>query len=137
MAQPFGNLLPERLADELALAQQFGVHPVQVSTSAFDAIIDTGEEIKWAIDTNNNLRIIPKIVNGREISHAAIFKGADVFAAGEAQIAGNRNMGYFGLYVNNNSGHYQPTCASLHTVGIGAFEQQGVKFHQVTCAEGS
>ena len=39
----FPNVLPERLADELELAQRLGITPVQVGEVGFDKAINEGD----------------------------------------------------------------------------------------------
>lgn len=53
-------------------------------------------------------------------------RGGPVQAAGEAEIAGGDGS-YFGMEINNNSGHYRPSLESLQ-VGRDAFERAGIIF---------
>ncbi|MFF3918954.1 hypothetical protein ACFYZB_36995 [Streptomyces sp. NPDC001852] len=70
---------------------------------------------------------MPKFVNGQEISHSVLTRGAPVRAAGEADIAGSAGDGYFGLDINNHSGHFLPSSESLE-IGKEAFAAAGVDF---------
>jgi hypothetical protein len=62
----------------------------------------------------------------QEISHSVLSGGAPVGAAGEAQIAGSDGH-YFGLYIDNHSGHFTPDLDSLE-IGKEAFARMGVQF---------
>jgi hypothetical protein len=62
----------------------------------------------------------------RRLKHPVLTNGAPVRAAGEAEIAG-ADGSYFGMEVNNNSGHYEPSLESLE-VGKEAFERAGISF---------
>jgi Pretoxin HINT domain len=123
----FTNKLPGRLADEMATAEAAGVRPIEPGTAAFDKVINSGESVKFAVSENGALRVVPHSVDGvGEISHAIINGGAPVIAAGEAQIAG-ASGGYFGLTINNWSGHYMPSTESLATA-IKAFKKYDILF---------
>jgi hypothetical protein len=50
-----------------------------------------------------------------------------VQAAGEANVAGSKPDGYFGLDIDNHSGHFQPDMDSLQ-VGRDAFSEFGIQF---------
>jgi hypothetical protein len=47
-------------------------------------------------------------------------------AAGQADIAGTSGQ-YFGLSIDNHSGHFMPSAESLR-IGIDAFAREGVTF---------
>lgn len=70
---------------------------------------------------------MPKFVDGVEIAHSVLSGGPAVRAAGEADVAGSADTGYFGLEINNNSGHFLPSEESLQT-GIDAFAEAGIEF---------
>jgi hypothetical protein len=53
--------------------------------------------------------------------------GAPVVAAGEAEIAGGAESGYYGLEINFHSGHFLPSAASLE-IGKNAFAMFGIEF---------
>ncbi|MGW2961759.1 polymorphic toxin-type HINT domain-containing protein [Streptomyces sp. NPDC001220] len=122
----FPNTMPGTLGQELALAENLGVKPATVGSAAFDAAISLGT-IKWAVREDGSLVIIPKFVQGKEISHSVLTGGAPVRAAGEADIAGSAKDGYFGLDINNHSGHFLPSSESLK-IGKEAFTAAGVHF---------
>ena len=123
----FPNMLPERLASELQLAQKLGVTPVLVGEAGFDKAINEGDgQIKWVVTIDGKLRIIPKFVDNQEIAHSVIANGNDVIAAGEAYIAGAGGE-YIELEITNYSGHYAPSKASL-SIGRANFESYGIIF---------
>ncbi|WP_329060088.1 hypothetical protein [Amycolatopsis sp. NBC_01480] len=68
-------------------------------------------------------------MNGDEISHAAIADGSRVRAAGQANVAGSSG-GYFGLDIDNHSGHYFHGVAhngdAVVQEGVDAFGRYGV-----------
>ncbi|WP_097283060.1 RICIN domain-containing protein [Streptomyces sp. OK228] len=122
----FPNTMPETLGQELALAERLSVKPVSIGSAGFDAAVSSGT-IKWAVREDGSLVIIPKFVQGKEISHSVLTGGAPVRAAGEAEIAGSAKDGYFGLDINNHSGHFLPSSESLK-IGKEAFTAAGVHF---------
>ncbi|WP_245641254.1 hypothetical protein [Streptomyces megasporus] len=117
--------MPEDLAQELADAERLGVKPLRVGDDGFDAAVNSGT-VKWAVDEQGNLFVIPKYVDGVELKHPVLTGGRPVLAAGEAEIAGSRGS-YFGMDINYNSGHYKPSMESLET-GRKAFERAGISF---------
>ncbi|RSO11166.1 hypothetical protein DMH18_10075 [Streptomyces sp. WAC 06783] len=128
--QLFKNLLAPDLAQELALAERLGITPARPGTAQFDRYIDfegSGDIVKWAVLEDNSLVIMPKTVAQEELSHPVLSGGAPVRAAGEAQIAGNKEVGYFGTSLNNHSGHFKPSLESLE-IGREAFAAAGVQF---------
>ncbi|MFB8442512.1 putative T7SS-secreted protein [Streptomyces niveus] len=125
LAPSYENQLPEELERELADAERLSVKPLKVGDSGFDEAINSGT-IKWAVDQNGDLRVIPKHVNGTELKHPVLTRGGPVQAAGEAEIAGGSGS-YFGMEINNSSGHFRPSLESLQT-GKDAFERAGIIF---------
>ena len=121
----FDNLLPAQLADELVEAASLGVTSFKVGNAQFSAAVDSGELIKWVITQEGELLMVPKYVDGVEISHAVINQGKPVVAAGEAMIAGDTANGFYLLQISNHSGHYQPNFLSIK-LGKAAFELEGV-----------
>ncbi|MFE2555562.1 putative T7SS-secreted protein [Streptomyces sp. NPDC059352] len=121
----FENQLPGDLAGELADAERLGVRPLKVGDNGFDEAINSGT-IKWAVTMDGELVVIPKNVGTVELKHPVLTNGAPVRAAGEAEIAGGQGS-YFGMEINNNSGHYKPSQESLE-IGREAFERSGIAF---------
>jgi len=112
------------LAGELAEAARLGAKPLKVGEAGFDAAVNSGT-VKWAINESGQLVIIPKFVNGTEISHTVLTGGGRVIAAGEAEIAGSGGQ-YILLQINNHSGHYLPSSESLG-LGRQAFAALGIR----------
>lgn len=117
------NHLPERLNAELKLADNLGIKPLKIENAEFDEAINQGT-IKWAVTTDFELVIIPKVANGQEIPHTVLTRGQPVLAAGEAEIVGSNGQ-YLMLEISNLSGHFRPTSDSLE-IGKQAFRQQGI-----------
>ena len=126
----FTNQYPDQLEEELETAEEAGVTPMEVGASGFDNAIeiDAGQ-IKWVVTTEGKLLIVPKIVNGQEISHAVINRGRPVIAAGEASIIGSDGV-YILLEISNRSGHYRPSKESVE-IGKEAFKASGVNVDSV------
>ncbi|MFE1347384.1 putative T7SS-secreted protein [Streptomyces sp. NPDC058757] len=121
----FHNRMEDELPGELADAERLGVKPLRVGEDGFDEAVNGGT-IKWAVTEDGELLIIPKHVQGTELKHPVLTGGAPVRAAGEAEIAGGGGQ-YFGMEINNQSGHYWPSTESL-TIGKEAFERAGIPF---------
>ncbi|MEU6760877.1 DUF6531 domain-containing protein [Streptomyces sp. NPDC046853] len=123
---PYPNQMPESLDAELADAARAGVRPVRPGDPDFDTIINSGQ-IKWAVNLDGELVVMPRNVPGvDELKHPVLTGGDDVLAAGHADVAGSQG-GYFGVALDNDSGHYLPSNASLQ-VGRDAFERAGITF---------
>jgi RHS repeat-associated protein len=125
---PFKNIEPQLLKDELATAERLGVKPLSPGEAGFDEVIRSGP-VKWAVGLDGTIRVVPRSVGGEEISHAVIFGGRDVLAAGEARISLGPN-GYTGDWIMRDSGHYRPCACSIQT-GVGAFRSAGISFTRV------
>jgi hypothetical protein len=82
--------------------------------------------VKWAVLEDGSLVVMPKNAGGVELKHSVLSGGRPVRAAGEADIAGG-NGNYFGLEINNNSGHFRPSQESLQ-IGVVAFRSFGIGF---------
>ncbi|MEV5959771.1 Hint domain-containing protein [Streptomyces sp. NPDC051987] len=129
------NTMSATLDEELALAERLGVRPAKPGTADWDKYIDMdGEPIKWAVLQDGDLVIMPKMVQGRELSHPVLSGGAAVRAAGEAEIAGGNGQ-YFGLRIDSHSGHFFKPGDPFWAPGGGAeqlgkemFEAAGVHF---------
>lgn len=130
LKQPFVNQQPETLQAELEEAEELGVEPMEPTGENFAQIANEGP-IKWAV-TENGLRVVPKVVEGVEISHAVISGGAPVLAAGEASVAVSGSTS-LGLWITGHSGHFlfgataAQTAAAVAT-GRAAFEAFGIFF---------
>ncbi|MFG2332776.1 RHS repeat-associated core domain-containing protein [Streptomyces sp. NPDC048604] len=122
--EPFRNRMPKTRDEELATANRLGVQPLTPGTKDFDDLLDTGEQLKWAVLEDGRLVVVPKFVKGEEISHAVLSGGDPVRAAGEAQIVGSQGQ-YWGTHIDNHSGHFQPSLESLE-IGKEAFRKFGV-----------
>ncbi|MFJ6517641.1 putative T7SS-secreted protein [Streptomyces filamentosus] len=121
----FHNRMEDSLPSELADAERLGVKPLRVGEDGFDEAINGGT-VKWAVTKEGELLIIPKHVQGTELKHPVLTNGGPVRAAGEAEIAGGGGE-YFGMEINNQSGHYWPSTESLE-IGKEAFERAGIPF---------
>lgn len=122
----FSNTMPGTLRQEMATAERLGVKPAAAGSAGFDSALNTGT-IKWAVLEDGTLVVMPKFADGVEISHSVLSGGAAVRAAGEADVAGSADTGYFGLDINNHSGHFLPSQGSLQ-IGIDAFSAAGIEF---------
>ncbi|MDH6567711.1 hypothetical protein M2160_002732 [Streptomyces sp. SAI-117] len=129
------NNMAATLERELALAERMGIRPAKPGSANWDKYIDMdGEVIKWAVLEDGQLVIMPKMVQGQELSHPVLSGGSAVRAAGEAQVAGGGGQ-YFGLEINAHSGHFFKSGDPFWAPGGGAeqlgkemFEAAGVMF---------
>ncbi|WP_143663505.1 polymorphic toxin-type HINT domain-containing protein [Streptomyces sp. NRRL B-24085] len=123
------------LAEELALAERLGIRPAKPGSANWDKYLDMdGELIKWAVLQDGELVIMPKIVQGAELSHPVLSGGAAVRAAGEASVVRGGGQ-YFGVEINARSGHFFKQGDPFWAPGGGAeqlgrelFEAAGVVF---------
>jgi len=125
---PFPNQVPDRFDAEIARAEELGVQPLRPGDPGFDDMINEGR-VKWVVDTDGDLRVIPHTLpGGEEIPHS-VAQGhhGPVLAAGEADIAGSNGQ-YIGTDITPHSGHYRPSLESLDVNGRPAFEQRGIPF---------
>lgn len=72
-------------------------------------------------------------MNGQEISHVVLSQGKPVLAAGQAEIAGSKALGYFGLDISTHSGHYMNGAstelnATVMSRARDAFSAMGINF---------
>ncbi|MFI7275725.1 DUF6531 domain-containing protein [Streptomyces sp. NPDC049879] len=125
-AHLFTNRMPGDLGGELRLAEDLGVTPLRPGGAAFDEAINS-DAVKWAVLENGDLVVIPKFVQGQELAHSVLSRGNPVRAAGEANIAGGSDIGYWGAEISNHSGHFMPDNDSLQ-VGLDAFGAAGISF---------
>ena len=119
---PYPNLKPEDLEEEMKLAKKLGVTPAQAGTAEFEEILQQDEgQVKWVITKNGELWFIPKNVNGNEIAHTVMTNGDGVIMAGDANIVqweSELGYPYTVLELTNQSGHYQPISDRLEMAKI-------------------
>jgi len=130
----FNNLLPERLADEMADATRLGVKPMSISDNGFAAIVANDGHLKYAVTEDGYLLFIPKYVDGVEIKHAVITSGKPVLTAGEVQIASDGKGGFIAFDLDQNSGHFLNTATKLENqvvkaVAEAAFKNNNIKIY--------
>lgn len=99
---------PEEIAAELATARRLGVSPTVVGTPEFDALVQSGVRIKWAVLKDGSLRVMPATKDGEEIAHTVLANGDQVASAGTCTITGSASSGYQPGVLDLNSGHYVP-----------------------------
>jgi hypothetical protein len=126
----FANQLPHELAHDLATARRAKVVPKLLLSHAdldavFEEIVSAGT-IKWVVNAQNQLVIIPKTAAGLEIKHPVMTRGAAVLAAGRAEICGTAAQ-FLGLEINSWSDHFRPSSSSL-ALGRAAFASLGIIF---------
>jgi len=85
--------------------------------------------VKWVVCLDNTIRIVPKHIDGVEISHAFLTNGEEVLAAGEAEIVAMGDGDYLGAQITNHSGHYEPPAASL-ALAVALFANHGIVFDE-------
>lgn len=71
---------------------------------------------------------MPAEVEGEELYHPVLSGGDNVLAAGTAEIEQSES-GYYGRYITNLSGHFQPSEESLE-IGVNAFRDIGIEFYE-------
>jgi RHS repeat-associated protein len=125
------NQLPELLAKELAAAARVGARPISPGSASFQQAVNSGT-VKFVVTQDGKLLIIPKFVQGEEISHAVLSGGRPVLAAGEAEIAA-ANGQLIGIRVVPHSGHFMfgkddAVNALVEARAREAFAQFGIKF---------
>ncbi|MCP3170207.1 RHS repeat-associated core domain-containing protein [Myxococcus qinghaiensis] len=122
----FPNTMPERLAGEIADAMSVKAPIMEVGARGFKALVDSGERLKFVVLESGQLIVAPHTYLGVEIKHAVLSGGRAVLTAGEAQIARDGRT-YFGISINNQSGHFMPTTESL-AYAREAFAKIGITF---------
>lgn len=124
MSSLYFNNLRAQLHSEMETAQRVGAQPVEVPSSAFDALAPEGETMIFVV-VNGTLLASKQRVRGEHVSHAVLAGGSPVEAAGEFKIAAESGA-FVVSRLNNVSGHYQPSIASLE-VARRAFEEAGIR----------
>ena len=66
--------------------------------------------------------------NGELINHPVLTDGEPVIGVGEVTIVSDEIGGYVILYINNQSGHYQPSDERFE-VAKGVFENYGINLY--------
>jgi len=139
----YPNKSPGTLQGDLEEAGRLGVHPLKIGDPELHGMLQGASKenpfrIKWAVNTNGDLGIIPHSVpdplsgNGfTEIYHTVIFGGENVLVAGEGGLFINDDGIYEAAWLDNNSGHYVPRDLAAwdrayNTIGIPAFRDAGV-----------
>ena len=106
----FSNQLPLALKAELATASRAGLAPILAGTPEFDALIASGQPVKYVMLTDGTILFAPDV---DAITHAALAGEQDVRAARTINVADDSTSGYWVTDLTNNSGHYTPDAASL------------------------
>lgn len=123
MSSTYYNRSPAQLEQESEAARQVGVAPVEVPSTAFEALAAEGDRMIYVV-VSGRLLASKRQVGFEHISHAVLADGGSVQAAGEFEVeAGQRGLVVSAL--NNMSGHYRPAAASLD-VARQAFEAAGI-----------
>ena len=123
MPRVFYNLHPEGLPTEQEAARRAKVMPVDVPSSAFDALATEGERMIYVVVGGRPVVSIRRAI-GENITHAVLADGRPVEAAGELEVAREDDTVVV-TALDNMSGHYRPDAGSL-TVAKEAFEKRGV-----------
>jgi hypothetical protein len=113
----------------MRVASQNNVKPARLGTKEFEAMANEGT-IKWAMNPKGEIWAVPHTVNGYEISHAVIFNGRAVKAAGQADIAYSAGRGY-GISINPHSGHYMYGSSSSTNFRVMQMAREGFSKHGV------
>ena len=120
----FENRYPEKLQSELERADALGVKPLKPGEPGFQQMTQQGT-LKWALTENGELNFMPKEVDGEEIPHTALTRGAPVQDAGEVTLVGTGGGGYRAEGFSHSSGHYRPD-EDLPLPGAQAFSNAGI-----------
>ncbi len=121
----FENRYPEKLQSELDRADALGVKPLKPGEPEFQQMTQQGT-LKWALTENEELKFMPKYVNGEEIPHTALTRGAPVLDAGEARLVSDGRGGFVAEGFSHWSGHYEPDI-DLPLPGAQAFSNAGIR----------
>jgi hypothetical protein len=102
-----------------------GISPVEAGTPEFDGILQSqnGDTVLWVVLRDGRRVVAPA---GGEVTHAVLSAGADVSAAGTAEINVTPS-GYEGEGITNFSGHFEPA-DPLVEIGRVAFSRIGIFF---------
>jgi hypothetical protein len=114
-------------ANEIAEGRDAGVRPLPVGSASFNRQIESRQPFKWTYDVYGNLNVIdprgPR--GGGDYKHTVASGGAPVFSAGEGGWQRNVRTGDDTLSIDDRSGHYHPTTASVQGRGLQAWQRSG------------
>lgn len=108
MAYP--NVLADQLADEMQLARDLGIQPVEVgegipAETVRKAVTESStRDWIYVVLVDGRMFIIPFSVRGQQTTHTMASQGADVIAAGQVLFGPTGNV----LQWDHMSGHYRP-----------------------------
>ena len=114
------------LADSVDAASHavlLGVHGAESLEVAFEL------QVKWVVNLDEAIQIVPKLIDGVEIPHVFLSKGEDVLAAGEAYIVSMGDESFLGAQITNQSGHYRPLASSI-ALAVKIFAKHGIIFEE-------
>ena len=106
----YPNLLPDQLDDELRLADELGIRPVEIGedipAETVRQAVTTVPDPNWiyVVLIDGRMCIIPWFVGRVRTSHTMASRGADVIAAGQVSFDGAGNV----IRWDCMSGHYRP-----------------------------
>lgn len=123
MSPSYYNRMPLQLQAELEAASRVGLTPVEIPSREFDSLASEGLPMIYVV-VGGRLLVAKRQVRGEHISHAVLADGGPVQAAGEFEIGTERGSLVMST-LNNLSGHYRPSKASLE-VARTAFESVGI-----------
>ena len=126
MSSTYHNRSPAQLEQESDAARRVGVAPIEVPSTAFDALAAKGERMIYVV-VGSRLWASKRQVGTEHISHAVLAAGGPVQAAGEFKVVAEQG-GLVVSTLNNMSGHYRPAAESLG-VAQQAFEAAGIPVH--------
>lgn len=123
MSPSYYNRMPLQLQAELEAASRVGLTPVEIPSREFDSLAAEGVPMIYVV-AGGRLLVSRRQIGREHITHAALAEGGPVQAAGEFEI-GNERGSLVVSMLNNLSGHYRPSKASLE-VARTAFESVGI-----------
>ena len=124
MSPQYYNSLPAQFHLELEAASRIGLTPVEIPSTAFDALAAEGERMIYVV-VGDQLLASKRQVGVEHVSHAVLSHDGPVQATGEFEIVAEDGVLVVSA-LNNMSGHYQPAAESLE-VAQQAFEAAGIR----------
>jgi hypothetical protein len=106
----YPNLLPDQLANELELARQWGILPVELAEGIGDEAICIAtsalarQECLYVVLEDGRMILIPSQVGSERTTHTMASAGADVIAAGQVLFGDDGKVRLW----DHMSGHYRP-----------------------------